>query len=313
MSTAPSRAKPRPAGGKPTGPRRPPAGRRQPAWRRRAPWVGVAAVVAIMLAVVISNRGDGGGDGAGAGSFVGGDLHTLVADPSTPERLFVGGHEAAAASTDGGRTWAQVPSLRGADAMGWAFDGDTIWMGGHPGLRRSTDSGRTFAPAGGELSSTDVHALGGGGGVLYAASPSRGFLASTDDGRSWEVRSAEAGQGFMGGIALDRANAQHIFAPDMQAGIVESTDGGRSWRRLGSPGMAMSVAVDDNGSIIMAGNGNVARSTDGGRTWTPLDVPDGTMVVSAGPGGVLYAASLAGTTARVSTSRDGGATWEANN
>lgn len=269
----------------------------------------------VAVVAVVATRGDDDGaiTVAGSGASVGGDLHTLVADPSGPERLFVGGHEAAAASVDGGRTWSQLESLRNADAMGWAFDGGTVWMGGHPGLRRSADGGRTFEPAGGELSSTDVHALGGGAGVLYAASPSRGFLASTDGGESWEARSSEAGQGFMGAIVVDDRDPERLYAPDMQAGVVESTDGGRTWRQLGSPGMAMSVAVAGDRELIVAGGGEAARSTDGGSTWTPLDVPADTMVVTAAPDGTLYAAVLDGGNAKVFASSDGGESWTARN
>ncbi|MFP5371515.1 MAG: hypothetical protein ACLGI3_12310, partial [Actinomycetes bacterium] len=284
-----------------------------PVWRRAAPWVAVAVVAITVVAVVATRGGDDDGTATGdAGAFVGGDLHTLVADPSSPERLFVGGHEAAASSADGGRIWAPVPSLRNADAMGWAFGGDTIWMGGHPGLRRSTDGGRTFEPAGGELAATDVHALGGGGGVLYAASPGHGVLASNDDGESWEVRSAEAGRGFMGAIVVDDQDVEHLFAPDMQAGVVESTDGGRTWRPLGSPGMAMSVAAAGDGELIVAGGGQAARSTDGGRTWSPLEVPEGTMVVTAASDSTLYAAVLDGDTASIFASADG-ETWTPRN
>lgn len=314
MTAAPAKTKGRPTPkGRPLSGRRP-ARRRPPTWRRPAPWIA-AAVAAVAVVVVVATGGDddGASTAAGAGAFVGGDLHTLVADPSSPERLFVGGHEAAASSVDGARTWAQVPSLRDADAMGWAFDGDTVWMGGHPGLRRSTDGGRTFEPAGGELSSTDVHALGGGGGVLYAASPGRGLLASTDGGESWDVRSSEAGQGFMGAIVVDDRDPEHLYAPDMQAGVVESTDGGRTWRPLGSPGMAMSVAVTGDGELIVAGGGEAARSTDDGRNWSPLEAPDGTMVVTAASDGTLYAAMLDDESAKVFASADGGESWTPRN
>ena len=311
MSATTTRAKNRARSNK--GGRRRPPPRRRSGLRRAAPWLAAAAVVVVAVAVVATSGGDDAGDtGASAGSFVGGDLHTLVVDPAQPERLFVGGHQAAATSTDGGRTWTQVPSLRDADAMGWAFLGDTVWMGGHPGLRRSTDGGGSFEPAGGELSSIDVHALGGGDGVLYAASPARGLLASTDDGESWQVRSADAGRGFMGAIVVDTADSEHLLAPDMQAGVVESRDGGRSWRPLDSPGMAMSVTTvaGDVNDLVVAGGGQAARSRDGGRTWQPIEVPEATMVVAGGVGGALYAAALEGEAAKVSHSADGGATWE---
>ena len=303
MSATTTRAKKRPQ----------PARRRSSAWRRATPWLAAAAAAVIVVVALAARGGDGdGGEAALAGSFVGGDLHSLVADPVDPQRLFLGGHQAAAASSDGGRTWAQVPSLRDADAMGWAITGDVVWMGGHPGLRRSTDGGRSFEPAGGELSSTDVHALGGTDDVLFAASPGRGLLASTDGGDTWESRSGEAGQGFMGGIVVDRVDADHLLAPDMQAGVVESRDGGRTWEPLGSPGMAMSVTAvgGDVGELIVAGGGKAARSDDGGATWEPMEVPEGTMVVAGAADGSLYAAALDGEVARVSRSTDGGTTWE---
>jgi photosystem II stability/assembly factor-like uncharacterized protein len=138
------------------------------------------------------------------------------------------------------------------------------------------------------------------------------LLASTDGGTSWEVRSADVGQAFKGGIVVDTIDAQHLFAPDMQAGVVESVDGGRTWRPLNSPGMAMSVATiaGDGGAVIVAGGGQAARSDDNGQTWQALEVPRDTMVVSAGSDGKIYAASLDGSDAKVSVSIDGGSTWQ---
>lgn len=293
-------------------PSRLPSRRRPSALRRTAPWLALSALAVVVVAVIAARDSGGSSGRASTGSFVGGDLHTLVIDPGQPQRLYVGGHQAAAVSTDRGRTWMQVSSLRDADAMGWAFVGDTVWMGGHPGLRRSTDGGRTFERAGGELSSTDVHALGGASGVLYAASPGRGLLVSTDDGKSWQVRSSDAGRGFMGAIAIDPRSAEHLFAPDMQSGVMESRDGGRSWRRVGAARMAMSVTVLGGGAddLVAAGNGSAARSRDGGASWQPLSVPRGTMVVAGSVDGALYAAVLDGAVARVSRSADGGTTWE---
>ena len=312
MRTATTRAKNRPKPGKGGG-RRPssPPRRRTPRLLLAAPWVAAAAVV-VAAVVSVSNvdNSGGGARSASAGAFVGGDLHSLVVDPARPQRLFVGGHQSAATSTDGGRTWVQVASLRDADAMGWAFLGDEVWMGGHPGLRRSTGDG-SFEPAGGELSSIDVHALGGAGGVLYAASPGRGVLASTDEGRTWQVRSAEAGRRFMGGIVVDPAEGEHLLAPDMQAGVVESRDGGRTWRPLGSPGMAMAVTAvgGDTGHLIVAGGEGAARSTDGGRTWQAIEMPDKATLIAAADDTTLYAAALDGDTARVFRSTDSAGTW----
>ena len=309
MSKTEPKSKPKPES---THGRRPVQVHRRSLLRRAAPWLA-AATVAVIAVVVVAARSNDGGDSGGSADplFVGGDLHTLVVDPDQAGRLFVGGHQGVAASTDDGVTWSQVDSLRDADAMGWAFADGVVWMGGHPGMRRSTDGGLTFQPAGGELAGRDIHALGGGGGVLYAASPGAGLLASTDGGGSWEVRSADAGQGLMGGIVVDSADSRHLYAPDMRAGVVESVDGGRTWRPLGSPGMAMSAAaVGDTGALIVAGGGQAARSDDNGQTWQTLDVPRDTMVVAAGSEGRIYAASLDGSAAKVSVSVDGGSNWQ---
>jgi photosystem II stability/assembly factor-like uncharacterized protein len=271
-----------------------------------------AGLAAVVVVFVLVGRDGGQPPSAPAGAFVGGDLHSLVVDPSKPERLFAGGHHAVSVSSDGGRSWQRVPSLDDADAMGWAFTGDAIWVSGHPGLSRSTDGGRSFARANRGLPDTDVHAFGAGPGVLYGSSPSAGVFASTDGGRSWEVRSNQAGHGFFGRMVVDQADADHVVAADAQAGVVESTDGGRTWRRLpGSPAaLWLSSAGPGTGALVASGSGGAARSDDGGRTWRRLEIPDGAVLVEAGPApGLLYAAAHRGDSAVLWVSRDGGTTW----
>jgi photosystem II stability/assembly factor-like uncharacterized protein len=269
--------------------------------------------VAALVAVVSASRGGGGGANATA-PFVGGDLHTLAVDPGNAQRLFVGGHQAVAVSSDGGATWQPVSSLRDADAMGWAFTGDQSWVGGHPGLSRSTDGARSFQLIKNGLPASDIHALGGNPQVIYAASPAAGFLASNDGGRTWDVRSADTGRSFMGSLVVDANNRDHVFAPDMQAGVLESTDGGRSWRSLGGPPMVMSVTAvgGDSTNLIAAGPSGARRSRDGGRTWQALDRPSGAQVVAASPteADLLYAAGLSGSSARIWRSMDGGRNWK---
>jgi photosystem II stability/assembly factor-like uncharacterized protein len=288
--------------------------RRLPLHRRRETWGWLAALAAVGgLVAVIFLGGGGGGSGSPDTPFVGGDLHSLVADPADPTRLFVGGHEGVAVSRDGGRTWRQVGSLDGADAMGWAFTEDAVLVGGHPGLFVSQDGGRTFEPRNEGLPATDVHALGAGGGIIYAASPQLGVFASTDGGRNWDVRTENVGQGFMGRIVVDSANPDHIIAPDMQNGAVESIDGGRTWRALGGVPGAMWVSwdPDDTAYVVVAAMGVAAETTNGGRTWHPLRVPAGASLVEMSPDdrGLLYAAALDGSTAVVWRSDDGGRSW----
>jgi photosystem II stability/assembly factor-like uncharacterized protein len=275
--------------------------------------VAGATIVGVAVAVMVLARADSDSSSPGR-PFVGGDLHSLVADPAAPSRLYVGGHEGVAVSTDGGRRWRQVESLAGADAMGWAFTGDGVLVGGHPGLFVSDDGGRTFRQDNEGLPATDVHALGSGPGVIYAASPQLGVFASTDGGGSWDIRTDRVGHAFMGRILVDPEDANHLVAPDMRVGAVESSDGGRTWRVLGGVGSAMWVSWDsgDTERIVVSGMGQAAVTDDGGRTWEPIPVPEGASVVETSPDDpdTLYAGVLEGIEAAVWISSDGGNTWE---
>jgi photosystem II stability/assembly factor-like uncharacterized protein len=233
--------------------------------------------------------------------------------PGDTSRLYVGGHEGVAVSVDGGRSWRQIESLDGADAMGWAFTEEGAMVGGHPGLFVSDDGGRTFRQDNEGLPATDIHALGSGDGVIYAASPQLGVFASADGGASWEVRTDQVGQSFMGSILVNPQDPEHIVAPDMRAGAVQSLDGGRTWSVLGGVPGAMWVSWDpaDTDRIVVSGMGQAALTRDGGRTWTQLAVPEGASVVEidASDPDTLYAGVHEGTEAAVWISRDGGSTW----
>jgi photosystem II stability/assembly factor-like uncharacterized protein len=270
-------------------------------------------MVAALAAIIAWGSTRGGSDHSPSGEpFVGGDLHSLVSDPMTAGRVFVGGHGGVAVSSDDARTFTAVRSLDAADAMGWAFNDAGIWLGGHPGLRLAT-AGLNFASHSGGLPGSDVHALGGTDDILYAASPNIGVFASTDDGRTWQMRTTRDGQSFMGRILVDPADADHAVAPTMDAGAVESNDGGRTWHRLGGPESVMWVSWlgGDTDRLAVSGGGQAAISPDGGKTWSGLSLPDGASIVegAATEPNRLYAAGLRGTRARLWVSTDGGGSW----
>lgn len=104
---------------------------------------------------------------------MGDDLHSLVADPGNPQRLFAGGHLGVGVPVDAGRSWRPVRSLARADAMGWSFTGTDVWVSGHPGLNRSGD-GRRFERVNAGLPDTDIHAFGAGATTFVGASPTVG-------------------------------------------------------------------------------------------------------------------------------------------
>lgn len=292
-----------------------------PSWLARNRVIVAASVaVAVLGGAFLASRGAGDtptpASSADAGE-TGADFHSLVVDPSGTGRLFAGGHTKVSVSSDGGRSWSRISSLDGADAMGWGFGADAIFVSGHPGLNRSDDGGATFHHTNNALPGTDLHAFGAGKAVLYAAATDAGFIASTDDGASWKVRTPSDARSFFGRIVVDPGDDDHVFVADAQAGVAESSDGGRSWRRLdtGLPAATwLSRSGDGLGVLIASGPAGpvgAARSTDGGATWSPVETPSGATLVEATPDGrLLYAGIHDGTSAvRVKVSRDGGATW----
>lgn len=270
-----------------------------------------AAVVSVVAAVtVLQLRGtnDESTAASGAAPVVGGDLHTILARDG---ELYVGGHARSAVSRDNGKTWQNIASLEGADAMGWAASGGDLLAGGHPGLYQSTD-GSTFEKLTGSAAVPDVHALGGAGNVLYLASPQRGVMASTDGGKTWEPRTTQAGQSFMGTILVDPNDTERLIAPDMAGALATSSDGGRNWQPLGGPMGAMAAAWNpaNTDELIVIGMQGAERSTDAGATWEPVELPSGTSAVTYTPDGeTIYAAALSGERALVYRSNDSAKNW----
>jgi photosystem II stability/assembly factor-like uncharacterized protein len=280
--------------------------------------VGLVVVLGglLLLAAVRSTDGPPNQVDGGAAGVTGPDFHSLVADPSTPGRLYVGGHQAVSTSNDAGKSWTRVESLDNADAMGWGFRDEAVFVSGHPGLNRSDDRGATFKRINDGLPGTDVHAFGAGNHVLYGSAVDGGFFASTDDGANWEVRRADGTQPFFGRIVVDPDADDHIYAADSQRGVVESTDGGRDWAVLpsGLPAATWLSRTGDNLDVLIAsGPAGAARSEDAGRTWTRLVLPRGVSLVEIAPEDpdVLYAGTHEDVAVRVQVSRDGGQSWAA--
>ena len=274
--------------------------------RPRSATICLLAISSVLSACADSEQSPQSADAAGV---VGGDFHSLVADPLVSGRIYVGGHAAVSQSNDSGTTWVAVDALENADAMGWSLSGNTIWVSGHPGLTRSLDGGVTFEVRNTGLPDTDVHAFGANGDTLYAAGPGLGVAMSADGGITWATVSGDVGQAFFGRILVDPIDVQHIVAADVQEGLRESRDGGQTWTALGTE-PASWVSSGDGLATIYASGGPIAqRSTDGGITWQPLSLPPGGSLVEAGRDGALYSGVHEGDAVTVWFSADDGATW----
>ncbi len=289
--------------------------------RRRATIAALGAVVVAVgfIAAIAVTRGDdtssdGAGAGSGTGGQTGGDFHSIAVDPSNPERIFVGGHQAVSESTDGGATWSEVPTLRDADAMGWVFTTDSVYVSGHPGLTVSVDGAGSFERSNDGLPDTDLHALGGTDDLLYAAGPSVGVSVRTEPDGPWEQRTAQTGESFFGRILVDPTEPDQMIAADAANGVVSSGDGGRTWLLLPSgleSATWLSRSGPDGQTIVASGGAGAALSRDGGATWEQLAVPPGASLVELSPADpdTMYAGIHDGERVRVSTSHDAGRTW----
>jgi photosystem II stability/assembly factor-like uncharacterized protein len=230
---------------------------------------------------------DGGGTwkplrgGAGFPGFV---VTALVADPTTPGRLWaaLSGQYAGGmvvATEDAGATWTtlarwekSVPARALAVAPGPV---PVLAAGGDEGVRISRDGGRTWAPSGSSVDGLRlVESLAfdpKDPGTLYAGTWRQAFR-TTDGGATW-ARIAE-------GMVLDAT----VYAWDFDAAnprdvwvstcgwVYHSESGGDRWTRF-TQGFtnrrSHAVRRDPTrpGTIYAATVGGLHRSTDGGASW----------------------------------------------
>ena len=270
-------------------------------------WCSVAVALFALAGCASSTSQSATGTSSGV---TGGDFHSLVVDPSTVGRIYVGGHSNVSRSVDGGKTWAAVAALDDADAMGWSIEPGKMWVSGHPGLSLSVDGDMTFVRRNTGLADTDVHAFGGAGQTLYAAGPGLGVAGSTDEGATWTTLTSASGQSFFGRILIDPVEPDHLVAADVQLGAIASYDGGRTWTPLGSDAAAWVSSPDGLVTLYASGGPAPQRSNDGGNTWADMSVPAGATLVEASPSGTLYSGVHDGNAVTVWVSTDDGVTWK---
>lgn len=217
-------------------------------------------------------------------------------------------------STDGARTW----TFKGRHPQGAEFrfmaalsDGTLLastLLDGRNAISRSGDGGATW---------TDVLQIGNYriltprnfaelGGTVYLLEyqaftvedvPIR-LYASTDRGRTWQVRYTFSGHRHGHGLVADPArNALWAFFGDTlrQSGTFRSTDGGRTWTSIapGAAGRVVDATVLEDGSLLYAQD-NVYLPP---RPYIVQLSPDGTYVELAllpGPSYSAFASSAGG-------------------
>ena len=200
-------------------------------------------------------------------------LHTIVADPGSPEKFWLGISAAGVFATeDGGATWDRRNRLSNTEACGHH---------GHPAAPRDGQTGHC------------VHNMvraDGTGDLLYQQNH-HGVYRSRDGGRSWDDITEGLPSTFGFPVHVHPRDGATIwtlplngdgigrYPPDAAAAVWKSTDGGESWeaKRAGLPQdgcyftvlrQAMSGDGADPAGIYFGTNsGSVFASTDEGETW----------------------------------------------
>jgi photosystem II stability/assembly factor-like uncharacterized protein len=226
--------------------------------------------------------------------------------------------------------WRQVV----VPARGWlsaisAASPDVLWVVGENGvILKSTDGGATWN---GQSSVTDAHLQSVAAvsprtawAVSQPSFPNGGSVLRTDDGVTWSRASLPfTWTGSAGPQAVGFASATTGWLvgseSDGSALVMKTSDGGANWTRhsLAVPGhvsLERVVTVSEavvwvQGYVPDTGAGIVLRTIDGGATWA-VRTPPGN---PSARGMAALSASVAwvpGYSANLSTTDDGGLTWQ---
>ncbi len=181
-------------------------------------------------------------------------------------------------STDGGKTWTQVPVPTRATLTGVHFQGSDLgWAVGHDSvILRTTDGGDSWERV--NWAPDDENPLLD----VWFADEDTGFavgaygtmFVTMDGGETWDFAEVTDGdfQPHLNQIAKETDGAVYLAA---EAGMAfRSDDDGETWTELESPyqGSFFGVLPLGNNSLLLFGlRGHLFRSDDGGETWDSIE------------------------------------------
>jgi photosystem II stability/assembly factor-like uncharacterized protein len=209
-------------------------------------------------------------------------------------------------TSDGGRTWTQLPAVTEENLREAVFQGAHAWIAGHGGvILHSADHGQTWNR---QNSSTtfpleSIHFANERHG--WAAGWNGIILRTQNGGATWQPIHTEAANWSLRAITF--RGEKEGWAVGFLGQLLHTADGGLTWTQLDSPlkGTLTSIAFDRNGQGWVASDQQLFTSTDGGRTWQPTNLSNWVFIerLKAGPQSV-WAVSPFGVLRKPANSKD---------
>lgn len=232
-------------------------------------------------------------------------------------------------STDGGYTWAELPSAAASASsiFGMHISGSNIFLvGDRTFVVRSTDGGATFSavqfrPA--NIPDIIMRGVSSSGNTVYISGDNGAFYKSTDNGSTWTTPTQIAKAGFIQALWADGngriiagGTAEGATNPIGIAQFMYSSDYGNTWN-----GVSLSSSSNDIRSLSMINSttgyacgsgGKIYKTTNGGASWDSIYTTsiqalsriyfyNENLGITVGNGGSMYKTT------------DGGVTWASIN
>ena len=216
----------------------------------------------------------------------GGDVRSLVVDPSNADRLYLGTLDAQMyTSADGGKSWEFLydfkrPRLFVDRIIVDPRDSRTLYVGTHRhteagGFFKSTDGGRKWRQIS-RLKNEALHSL-----IQSALNPNvliagsfTGMFRSDDSGETWKQlpTSTTPGLEHIHSLAIDPRTTNTIYAGTFHLPY-KSTDGGQTWRSVkngiidDSDIFAIDIDPRDANHVIMSACSGIYETRNAGDSW----------------------------------------------